>query len=145
MIFVYDFDGTLTPHSLPQYEILKNCGYGYTEKLLKRVEEEMEKNSISLYESYYKCYISILNENGISLSNSNICLGADRTELNAGVEEYFKSFQSSKTGVKHYIVTAGLKEYVDRTIIRKYVDATYGVTLKEEGDTVIVDFLITYV
>ena len=24
---VYDFDGTLTPYSLPQYEILKKCGY----------------------------------------------------------------------------------------------------------------------
>lgn len=24
MVIIYDFDGTLTPYSLPQYEIIKN-------------------------------------------------------------------------------------------------------------------------
>ena len=27
MIIIYDFDGTLTPYSLPQYEILIENGY----------------------------------------------------------------------------------------------------------------------
>lgn len=32
MIIIYDFDGTLTPYSLPQYEIIKKCGYDDNER-----------------------------------------------------------------------------------------------------------------
>ena len=27
MVIIYDFDGTLTPYSLPQYDVLKNILY----------------------------------------------------------------------------------------------------------------------
>lgn len=143
MIAIYDFDGTLTPYSLPQYPILKQCGY--TDKtLMKRIEEEMIKNATGFYETYYKCFRDILFENGIIMSRSNICLGAKSTKLNNGVEEYFKRFQSSKTGLKHYIVTSGIKDYVDETVIRDYIDGIYGVTFKQEnGIFQNVDILLT--
>ena len=129
MIIIYDFDGTLTPYSLPQYQILKQCGY--TDNILmKRIEEEMIRNHTGFYETYYKCYRDILAENEIIMSRSNICLGAEHTRLNNGVEEYFKRFQSSETGIKHYI--------------RDYVDGIYGVTFKQEnGIFQDVDVLVT--
>lgn len=40
MILIYDFDGTLTPYSLPQYPILKQCGYTDA-SLMKRIEQEI--------------------------------------------------------------------------------------------------------
>lgn len=143
MIIIYDFDGTLTPYSLPQYPILKQCGYT-DETLMKRIEHEMLENTIGFYDAYYKCYRDILAENGIIMSKSNICLGATHTKLNNGVEEYFKRFQSSKTGIKHYIVTSGIKDYVSETTIRDYIDGIYGVTFKEKnGIYQSVDFLVT--
>lgn len=143
MVIIYDFDGTLTPYSLPQYQILKQCGY--TDKtLMKRIEEEMIRNHTGFYETYYKCYRDILAENEIIMSRSNICLGAEHTRLNNGVEEYFKRFQSSKTGIKHYIVTSGIMDYVTETVIRDYVDGIYGVTFKQEnGIFQNVDVLVT--
>lgn len=126
MVVIYDFDGTLTPYSLPQYEIIKKCGYD-EEKLMNRISEKLT-NSEGLYEAYYKCYIEILLENNILLTKENVCLGADKVEFNNGVIEYFKNFQSQTTGVKHYIVTSGIKDYVDKTVIRKFVDGVYGVT-----------------
>ena len=42
MIAIYDFDGTLTPHSLPQYTILKQCEYT-DKKLMSRITKEMSK------------------------------------------------------------------------------------------------------
>lgn len=109
MIIIYDFDGTLTPYSLPQYEILKKCGYN-DETLNLRIENEVNnKNDMNLYEVYYKCYRDILHENDILMTRDNICLGADKVQYNNGVLEYFKKFQSSKTGIKHYIITSGLK------------------------------------
>lgn len=143
MVIIYDFDGTLTPYSLPQYPVLKQCGY--TDKtLMKRIEEEMIKNSTGFYSTYYKCYIDILAENGIVMSRGNICQGAEHTRLNNGVEEYFKRFQSSKTGIKHYIVTSGIKDYVDETVIKDYTDGIYGVTFEQEnGIYQNVDVLVT--
>ena len=142
MVVIYDFDGTLTPYSLPQYEIIKKCGYD-EEKLMNRISEKLT-NSEGLYEAYYKCYIEILLENNILLTKENVCLGADKVKFNNGVIEYFKNFQSQTTGVKHYIVTSGIKDYVNKTVIGKYVDGVYGVTFNEEnGIYKDIDILLT--
>ncbi len=132
MILIYDFDGTLTPYSLPQYPILKQCGY--TDKtLMSRVEYEILKgHAPEFYSAYYKTYMDILAENNIAMSRNNVCLGAKSTKLNDGVEDYFKKFSSSKTGIKHYVVTSGIKDYVDDTVIGNLVDGVYGVTFKQE-------------
>lgn len=144
MIIIYDFDGTLTPHSLPQYEILKQCGYT-DEILMNRVNDEMNKEIYeSFYDAYFKCYKQILAEKEIAMSRDNVCVGAKNIEFNNGVEEYFKKFQSSKTGIKHYIVTSGIKDYVDETKIRKYVDGVYGVTFKYKNEVMEdIDVLVT--
>ena len=144
MIIIYDFDGTLTPYSLPQYEILRQTGYT-DEILMKRINKEIENgNAVGIYDSYYKCYRDILRENEIIMSRNNICLGAKSVKFNNGVIEYFKKFQSSKTGIKHYIVTSGIKDYIEETAISKLVDGIYGVTLKKENEMLRdVDFLLT--
>lgn len=144
MIIIYDFDGTLTPYSLPQYEILRQTGYT-DEILMKRINKEIENgNAVGIYDSYYKCYRDILRENGIIMSRNNICLGAKNVKFNNGVIEYFKKFQSSKTGIKHYIVTSGIKDYIEETAISKLVDGIYGVTFKKENEMLEdIDFLLT--
>ena len=144
MIIIYDFDGTLTPYSLPQYEILKKCGYD-DDRLMKKIKEEIQKgNATEIYDAYYKCYIDILSKNGIAISKDTACLGANQVAFNPGVVDYFKRFQSQTTGIKHYIVTAGIKDYVEETPISKFIDSAYGVTFKQEngkwGD---IEFLLT--
>lgn len=47
MIIIYDFDGTLTPYSLPQYEILKKCGYN-DETLMKRKLKLFKKFKVKI-------------------------------------------------------------------------------------------------
>lgn len=144
MIIIYDFDGTLTPYSLPQYEILKKCGYD-DERLMRRIKEEIQKGTVTdLYDAYYKCYIDILSENGIAISKETACLGANQVAFNPGVVDYFKRFQSQTTGIKHYIVTAGIKDYVEETPISKFIDGAYGVTFRQEnGKWEEIDFLLT--
>lgn len=144
MIAIYDFDGTLTPSSLPQYAILKQCGCTNA-MLMGRVAKRMAQGkSEDFYETYYKCYREILTENGIEMSKENICLGAGEVKLNNGVEEYFKRFQSTKTGIKHYIVTSGIKDYVAETVISSLVDGIYGVEFEQQdGKYRDISFLLT--
>lgn len=131
MIIFYDFDGTLTPHSMPQYPILHSCGY--TDDVLNpKVKSEIDRG-LSFYEAYYKCYEEIFKENNLEMTRCNVCLGAQNTEFSNGVLDFFKEFQSSYTGLKHYIVTSGLKYYIEETPLNKYVDGVFGVTYKEKN------------
>lgn len=131
MIIIYDFDGTLTPTTLPQYQILTNCGYSNRE-IAERASIYEEKYKLDLYSAYWKAYREALSESGFIMNKENICLGAKDIVFNEGVLEYFEKFQSSKTGVKHYIVTSGIKYYIENTLINKFIDGVYGVTFKEK-------------
>ena len=133
MIIIYDFDGTLTPYSLPQYPILRKYGYD-DQKLLTRVKGEVA-NGMELYEAFFKCYIDILTENGEPVSRDNVCLGARDVEYNKGVLEYFKRFQSDRTGIKHYVVTSGIAEYARESAVGDFVDGVYGTTFSENNGT----------
>ena len=131
MILIYDFDGTLTPYSMPQYEVLKQSGYD-DERLINKMDE-LSSQYKTMYNIYYKCYETILAENNIPMTRENICKGAKNVKYNKGVEDYFKYFQSSNTGLKHYVVSTGLQDYIEETIISKYLDGIYGTRYKESG------------
>ena len=114
MIIIYDFDGTLTPYPLARYPIMEKFGYD-SKKITEIVNKEMEDKQIGLYDAYYKVYQEFFYKNKIEMTKENICLGAENVKLNEGVIEYFNKFSSSKTGIKHYIVTAGVQLYVEET------------------------------
>lgn len=133
MIIIYDFDGTLTPFGIPQYEILKKFGYD-SEKLLKRVNNLIKKEGLTLYQAFFKTYEDILKENNTDMSYDNIILGANNVVLNHGVLSYFEEMQEKNSGIKHFIVTSGLEEYVRNTKISSLVNEIYGVTYHQEGN-----------
>lgn len=131
-IIIYDFDGTLTPYSLPQYQVLKDCGYS-DEEMLHAVKDIIINEGIDLCGAYMKTIQRILKDNNIEFNEENVCLGADNVTLNKGVIEYFKTFQFKKTGIKHFIITSGLEIYVKNTPVNGFVDDIYGTTLKKEN------------
>ena len=132
MILIYDFDGTLTPYSMPQYEVLKQSGYD-DERLINKMDE-LSSQYKTMYNIYYKCYETILAENNIPMTRENICKGAKNVKYNKGVEEYFKYFQRDNTGIKHYVVTSGIQDYVEETTISKYLNGIYGSTYNKNGE-----------
>lgn len=133
MTIIYDFDGTLTPYSMPQYEILKKCGYD-DEKQRDRRNLVINQCGISMYQAYYEVYEDILKENNIAMTAENIILGSDKVEFNKGVLDYFQDLQTKNTGIKHYIVTSGFKEYVSNTKIAPFVNGIYGAVYRKEND-----------
>ena len=142
MIAIYDFDGTLTPYSLPQYDIIKKCGY--TDSGLRELINKEKEKQNDLYDAYYTVYKNVLKENKIDMTLQNLCIGAENVTLNDGVEEFFRDFQNSETGVKHYIVTSGIQYYVERTKISKYIEKIYGVTFEQkDGHLEEIDRLVT--
>lgn len=92
MILIYDFDGTLIPYSMPQYDILVKAGYD-EEKFMSLVKKNVLLTNKSLYEVYYDTYRDILSKSNINFNRSNVCLGAKEVVFNEGVLEYFLSFK----------------------------------------------------
>lgn len=134
MIIIYDFDGTLTPYSLPQYDILKKCGYD-DNRLMDIIEETMKNKNTSLYEAYFETYKEVLKNNNIQFNRNNVCIGASCVKLNNGVVNYFNNLQYKNTGIKHYVVTAGFEEYIKFTPISEFLDGIYGTSFNLEDET----------
>lgn len=131
MIVIYDFDGTLTPYSLPQYEILKKCGIDDMQGLLLSYIQE---HSVDLYTAYCRLFEEILHEHGYMFCKDIICLGVCDIAFHNGVLSYFQNMQFEKTGIKHYVLTSGFEEYIQETLIAPYLDGIYGTTFHVEND-----------
>ncbi len=132
MILIYDFDGTLTPYSMPQYDILVKAGYD-EEKFMSLVKKNVLLTNKSLYEVYYDTYRDILSKSNINFNRNNVCLGAKEVVFNEGVLEYFSFLQKNNSYLKHYVVTCGIKDYVEETKIFPYLEGVYGTTFNEKN------------
>lgn len=124
---IYDFDGTLTPYSLPNYEVLSKCGYD-GKSIMVEVNKIINEQSVDLYTAYYRAFREILESNGIAFSKESICIGADKVQLNKGILEYFDRLCFQKSGIKHYVVTSGFEDYIRETPIARYLDDVLGTT-----------------
>lgn len=131
-MLIYDFDGTLTPYSMPQYDILVKAGYD-EEKFMSLVKKNVLLTNKSLYEVYYDTYRDILSKSNINFNRSNVCLGAKEVVFNEGVLEYFSFLQKNNSYLKHYVVTCGIKDYVEETKIFPYLEGVYGTTFNEKN------------
>lgn len=137
IIVIYDFDGTLTPYSMPQYQVLKDCGYD-DQKLFSRIENMIKCRKIGLYEAYVEAVFQILSESNIEKSMNSICKGAMEVIYNPGVIAYFERFKN----LKHYVITSGYEDYIRRTKINPYLQDVLGTRVKIEGnETSIVDLM----
>lgn len=126
-ILIYDFDGTLTPYSLPKFAILERSGLkdgAYNPKFLEMVKERAKTKNIDLNLAMYEIYFEIIKKGGFSLSDYNFCLGADEVQYNIGVVEFLENL--SKQNVKNYLVSLGPKVFLEKTEISLFFEKIYG-------------------
>lgn len=139
---VYDFDGTLTPNSVPFFPILQNCGI--TEKEFhNRIEETRKSGITNIYESWFQTFLSIIQES--NLKTHDITVGADTITFNQGVEEWFlKLASNTNTHFSHYIITSGIEEFLCASKIANYMTKIYGVSfIQENGKLKAIEKLIS--
>jgi len=133
-IIIYDFDGTLTPYSIPKFGILEKCGFKdgtISLEFLDLVKLNMKEDNSSLYDSFVKVLFNLIKENGFLLTEENITFGYDNLQYNKGVLEFFDMLQES--GVKNYLLSSGFKVCLEKTVISKYFEKIYG-TLFSYGE-----------
>lgn len=131
MIVFYDFDGTLTPYPIPQYEIISKCNIDY-EAFYNRVIEITQKMHMSVYEAYYDVFKKVLMENGFKFNKDVISLGAENVTYSNGVMEFVPALKIM--GIKQYVITSGYKDYVLKTSVAKYLDGVEGTEFKDDNN-----------
>lgn len=137
LIMIYDFDGTLTPYAMPQYKVLKDCGYD-DEKVMGIIQIIMDSKKIGLYEAYVEAIFTILERHHKERTIDTICDGAEEIIYNPGVISYFEKFKD----VNHYVVTSGYEDYVRKTKIYPYLKDIFGTRITIDNSYMI-DQLMT--
>ena len=145
-VIIYDFDGTLTPYSMPKFEILKKCGienYNEKAKFKLKIKARMLLKKIDLYQAIYELLFETIKKAGFDLNNETITLGANDIEYNPGVEEFISYLNDNN--VDNYIVSSGMKIYLQNTKISPLFKEIYGTEFNydEKGIVDSIKYLMT--
>ena len=138
---IYDFDGTLTPFSIPKFSILEKCGYedgALNPKFLNEVKTRMKNENLDLYVSFYKTMFDKMNENNMELKDINFCYGAEDIEYNKGVISFLENLH--KNNIFNYVLSSGLKVYLENTKISPFIKDIFGTTFKYNENDEVIDF-----
>lgn len=112
---VYDFDGTLTPTTLPEFKILEASGMPGGAKnpdFFAKAHALADSEKINVYEAMIRVILNTVKQGGFKLTNKNIALGADERVFNPGVEEFLTNLRQK--GVANYLLSSGAKAYLER-------------------------------
>lgn len=143
---IYDFDGTLTPFSLPKFEILEKCGMeggASNPKFMELSREKLSQVNNDLYKAIYQTYFDIIQKNGFSLTNDNFSLGADKAIYNPGVMEFLKMLRENN--VENYLLSSGLLVYLNNTKVAPLFEEIFATTFiyNEDGEVIDIDYLMS--
>lgn len=122
-IVIYDFDGTLTPYSVPRIELMDKIGctaQEYEEKMKAWLALNPTKD---VFDAYYITFLNVLKEYGYPLTDETFAMGGNLNDYNPGVIEYFEDI---KNLTKNYLVSSGFKVPLQHSGVAKYFDEIYG-------------------
>ena len=145
-IFIYDFDGTLTPYPITKVGVLENIGFEggmMSPKFMGMVRERKLSRNLDLYTACYQVLLDVLKENHIMTTYDNFGIGANDLEYNPGVYDFLEKITS--LGFKNYLISSSAKPFLDQTAVAKFFEKIYATTFKydENDEAIEVDFLMS--
>jgi len=135
---IYDFDGTLSPQNMQEYDFLKAIGIKDKSSFWKENSELVKKNEASNILCYMKLMINKAKAAGVSIKRQKFVDFGRSVELYNGVTDWFKLTKdlADKVGIRieHYINSSGLKEMIEGTPIAKEFKEIYACSFIYEDD-----------
>ncbi|MCQ2607783.1 MAG: haloacid dehalogenase-like hydrolase [Bacteroidales bacterium] len=118
---IYDFDGTLSPQNMQEYDFLKDIGIKNKDDFWKEVDALVKTHNASNILCYMKLMIEKSRAAGKSIRRQAFVDYGKSVELYKGVEEWFDLMEELAKKynviVEHYINSSGLKEMIEGTKI----------------------------
>lgn len=118
---IYDFDGTLSPCNMQEYDFLKDIGVRNTSDFWREVNAYVEKHDASNILCYMKIMLEKASAAHKSVKRQAFVDYGKSVALYNGVEEWFDLVEelakANNVLVEHYINSSGLKEMIEGTKI----------------------------
>ena len=139
---IYDFDGTLSPRNMQEYDFMKDVGIKTNGEFWKMSNQMAKDKEASRVLCYMKLMIDKATQAGKSIRREAFVNLGRSIELYDGVKEWFGKVNKmgKKNGVRieHYINSSGLKEMIEGTEIYKEFKQVYACSFMYNVDGIAV-------
>jgi phosphoserine phosphatase len=114
---VYDFDGTLAPHNLPEHSFLPAVGEADTARFWRNVRDEARAQDGCEILAYMHLMLEAARAHGVSVTRSMLQEHGRDIPLFAGVDRWFEEIneygRSMNLEIEHYVVSSGILEIIE--------------------------------
>lgn len=114
---IYDFDGTLAPHNLPEHSFLPAVGVTDTESFWARVHEEARAQDGCQILAYMHLMLEAARIHGVPVTRAMLRQHGRDIRLFAGVEEWFEQIdeygRERNLEIEHYVISSGILEIIE--------------------------------
>lgn len=129
MAICYDFDGTLSPGNMQEYDFMKALGIKNSKKFWDKAQAIAKEQNADSIASYMQLMIQASLEKNLPFKRETFKNYGKNIDLYKGVEEWFERITeyARKRGIslKHYIISSGIKEIIEGTKIAKNFAKVY--------------------
>lgn len=138
---IYDFDGTLSPSNMQEYDFLKAIGIKDKTAFWKENDKMIKEHEASNILCYMKLMIDKARAAKVSIKREQFVDFGKSIELYKGVEEWFDLInqmgKNEGVTIQHYINSSGLKEMIEGTKIGKKFNQIYACSFMYEDEVAV--------
>ena len=138
---IYDFDGTLSPQNMQEYDFLKAIGIKDKNLFWEENSRLVHRHEASNILCYMKLMIDKAHNADVSIKRQQFVEFGKNIELYKGVEGWFKLMEEvakeNDVKIEHYINSSGLKEMIEGTSIAKEFKEIYACSFMYVDDVAI--------
>jgi hypothetical protein len=114
---IYDFDGTLAPHNLPEHSFLPAVGETDPTAFWARVHEEARNQDGSAILAYMHLMLQAAKAHGVEVTRAMLQQHGRDIPLFAGVNTWFEQINNYgrqiNLEIEHYVVSSGIQEIIE--------------------------------
>ena len=126
---IYDFDETLSPKNMFEFDVLPELGYVDTSLFWQKVFQVAQTKKMDSISAYLYLLKEEFKQKKILLTHEKLNDYGRRVNLCKGVETWFKRTKEYakklNLELEHYIISSGLKEIIEGLPIAKYLTQVY--------------------
>ncbi len=138
---IYDFDGTLSPANMQEYDFMKAIGIKTERAFWKENDEMVARHDANSILCYMKLMIDKAKAARVSIKRRQFNDFGSSIELYEGVEEWFDAInrlgEENGVSIEHYINSSGLKEMIEGTRIAGKFKEIYACSFMYEDDVAV--------
>jgi len=138
---IYDFDGTLSPLNMQEYDFIKAIGVKNKKAFWEENSNLVKENEASNILCYMKLMLDKARAAKVSIKRQQFVDFGDSIELYEGVDDWFDTInqlgKDNGVTIEHYINSSGLKEMIEGTKISKKFKEIYACSFMYEDDVAV--------